>query len=115
MRLRSRSMRPAASIPNTWPSFSNPMRILPCRNSAPRSSAILWETTDAYLSGPVRTKLAAAEAAAALDRQYERNVAALREVQPRDVRPSDITARLGAPWLPTDVIEAFTAKIMGKQ
>jgi len=74
-----------------------------------------WETADAYLSGPVRTKLDAAEAAAALDRQYERNVAALREVQPRDIRPSDITARLGAPWLPTDVIEAFAAKIMGKQ
>ncbi len=55
---------------------------------------LAWETADAYLSGPVRTKLAAAEAAAALDRQYERNVAALREVQPRDIRPSDITARL---------------------
>jgi N12 class adenine-specific DNA methylase len=74
-----------------------------------------WETADAYLSGPVRTKLAAAEAAAALDCQYERNVAALREVQPRDIRPSDITARLGAPWLATDVIEAFSAEIMGKQ
>jgi hypothetical protein len=61
----------------------------------------------------VRTKLAAAEAAAALDRQYERNLAALRKVQPQDIRPSDITARLGAPWLPTDVIEAFTADIMG--
>src|SRR6516225_5965391 len=74
-----------------------------------------WETADAYLSGPVRTKLAAAEAAAVLDQHYERNVAALREVQPRDIRPSDITARLGAPWLPTDVIEAFTAEIMGTQ
>src|SRR5208283_5142176 len=42
-----------------------------------------WEAADAYLSGPVRTKLAAAEAAAALDPQYERNVVALREAQPR--------------------------------
>ena len=74
-----------------------------------------WETADAYLSGPVRMKLAAAEAAAALDRQYERNVAALSDVQPQDIRPSDITARLGAPWLPTDVIEAFPAEIMGTQ
>ena len=74
-----------------------------------------WETADAYLSGPVRTKLAGAEAAAALDPQYERNLAALREVQPWDIRPSDITARLGAPWLPTDVIEGFTAEIMGTQ
>jgi N12 class adenine-specific DNA methylase len=74
-----------------------------------------WETADAYLSGPVRMKLAAAEAAATLDRQYERNVTALRDVQPQDIPPSDITARLGAPWLPTDVIEAFAAEIMGTQ
>ena len=42
-----------------------------------------WETADAYLSGPVRHKLVAAEAAAKLDGQYQRNVAALQDVQPR--------------------------------
>ncbi|MEO8715441.1 MAG: helicase-related protein, partial [Acetobacteraceae bacterium] len=72
-----------------------------------------WETADAYLSGAVRTKLAVAEAAAALDPQYQRNVTALREVQPEDLRPSDITARLGAPWIPTEVIEAFAAEVIG--
>jgi N12 class adenine-specific DNA methylase/adenine-specific DNA methylase len=71
-----------------------------------------WETADAYLSGPVRHKLAAAEAATALDQAYSRNVVALREVQPRDIPPSDITARLGAPWLPTEVIEAFAREVM---
>jgi N12 class adenine-specific DNA methylase len=79
----------------------------------PRTEA--WETSDAYLSGAVRTKLAIAEAAAALDPQYARNVAALREVQPEDLRPSDITARLGAPWIPIDVIEAFSAEVMGTE
>ena len=79
----------------------------------PRTEA--WETADAYLSGAVRTKLAIAEAAAALDPQYERNVAALREVQPEDLRPSDITARLGAPWIPTDVIEVFSAEVMSTE
>ena len=74
-----------------------------------------WETADAYLSGSVRTKLAVAEAAAALDPQYERNVAALRAVQPKDISPSDITARLGAPWIPTDVIEAFAREVMGAE
>jgi N12 class adenine-specific DNA methylase len=74
-----------------------------------------WETADAYLSGAVRGKLAVAEAAAALDPQYQRNVVALREVQPEDLRPSDITARLGAPWIPTDVVEAFSAEIMGTE
>ena len=79
----------------------------------PRTEA--WETADAYLSGAVRSKLAVAEAAAAIDRQYARNVAALREVQPEDLRPSDITARLGAPWIPADVIEAFSAEVMGTE
>jgi len=73
----------------------------------------MWETADAYLSGPVRSKLAAAEASAALDPRYERNVAALRRVQPVDLRPSDISARLGGPWIPRDVIEAFSAEVIG--
>ena len=72
-----------------------------------------WETDDAYLSGSVRTKLALAEAAAERDPQYARNVAALRRVQPEDLRPSDITARLGAPWIPAADIEAFAAEVMG--
>jgi N12 class adenine-specific DNA methylase len=73
----------------------------------------VWETADAYLSGAVRTKLAAAQVAAALDGRYVRNVAALERVQPEDLKPSDITARLGAPWIPAEVIEAFSAEIIG--
>ena len=72
-----------------------------------------WITADAALCGAVRTKLARAEAAAALDARYARNVTALRLVQPEDLRPSDITARLGAPWIPTEFIEAFTAEVIG--
>lgn len=74
-----------------------------------------WQTADAYLSGAVRSKLAAAEAAAALDPEYGRNVAALREVQPVDLRPSDITARLGAPWIPAADIVAFVHETMGAE
>ncbi|WP_454634976.1 N-6 DNA methylase [Bradyrhizobium cenepequi] len=74
-----------------------------------------WQTADAYLSGAVRSKLAAAEAAAALDPEYERNVAALREVQPADLRPSDITARLGAPWIPAADIVAFVKETIGAE
>ena len=72
-----------------------------------------WETDDAYLSGSVRTRLAQAEAAAQRDPQYARNVAALRRVQPEDLPPSDITARLGAPWIPAADVEAFAAEVMG--
>jgi len=72
-----------------------------------------WETDDAYLSGAVRTKLARAVAAAERDPRYARNVAALRRVQPEDLLPSDITARLGAPWIPVADIEAFATEVMG--
>lgn len=72
-----------------------------------------WQTADAYLSGPVRTKLATALKAAALDPRYHTNAEALRQVQPEDLKPSDISARPGAPWIPADVIEAFSAEIIG--
>ena len=66
-----------------------------------------WVTADVYLSGDVKSKLAAAEAAAAIEPAYEVNVAALREVQPPDLLPSEIHAGLGSPWIPPDVITAF--------
>ncbi len=72
-----------------------------------------WQTADAYLSGAVRGKLARAEAAAAIDPRYVRNVEALRRVQPADLAPSDITARLGAPWVPADVVELFSREVIG--
>ncbi|MCV3768158.1 DEAD/DEAH box helicase family protein [Rhizobium sp. TRM95796] len=71
-----------------------------------------WQTADAYLSGAVRTKLAAAQAAAELDPAHERNVRALQDVQPADLRPSDITARLGAPWIPAADVVAFVKERM---
>lgn len=74
-----------------------------------------WQTADAYLSGQVRDKLKVAEAAAALDFAYERNVTALQGVQPADLRPSDITARLGAPWIPAADVVAFVKETMGAE
>ena len=67
-----------------------------------------WETADAYLSGNVRAKLAAAERAGP---EYARNAAALRAVQPEDVLPGDIDANLGAPWIPVSDIQAFAADL----
>ena len=74
-----------------------------------------WQTADAYLSGPVRDKLKAAEAAAALDPSFERNARALAEVQPADLGPSEITARLGAPWIPAADVVAFVKETMGAE
>jgi len=73
----------------------------------------IWQTADAYLSGPVRTKLAAAIGAAALAARYIRNVEALRRVQPEDLKPSDISARLGAPWIPAEYVSLFCKEIIG--
>lgn len=74
-----------------------------------------WQTADAYLSGAVRAKLAAAQEAAERDPRYRRNVEALRQVQPEDIKPSDISARLGAPWIPADVVMTFAAEVIGVQ
>lgn len=75
----------------------------------------VWQTDDAYLSGQVRDKLKAAEAAAALDPAFERNVRALVAVQPADLGPSDITARLGAPWIPAADVVAFVKEMIGAE
>ncbi len=71
-----------------------------------------WETADHYLSGPVRTKLSAAIAAAELDPRFRGNVEALTKAQPVDLKPSEIAARLGSPWLPTTDIEAFVQEVL---
>lgn len=79
-----------------------------------RSSAGLdhWVPADEALSGPVRTKLMLAREKAAIDPRFAGVAAALETVQPVDLKPSEITARLGAPWIPTDVIEAFVTETM---
>jgi hypothetical protein len=67
-----------------------------------------WETADAYLSGNVRDKLAAAKRAGP---EFARNVRSLEVVQPEDVLPGDIDANLGAPWIPASDIQAFAADL----
>ena len=67
----------------------------------------LWEQKDTYLSGNVRTKLKDAERAVKGDRKFERNVDALKEVQPEMRAISDIRFRLGGTWIPEDTIKAF--------
>ena len=67
-----------------------------------------WQTADAYLSGNVRAKLAAAVAAGP---SYARNHQALLAVQPEDVLPGDIDANLGAPWIPEHDIRDFAASL----
>ncbi|MDO8545518.1 MAG: hypothetical protein Q7S40_34175 [Opitutaceae bacterium] len=71
-----------------------------------------WETADEYLSGNVRENLAAAEKAAAIDPSFEENVAALRDVQPIDLKASEIDARLGTVWIPAEDVADFAREML---
>ena len=71
-----------------------------------------WETADEYLSGDVRAKLKTAMSAAAINPAYARNVEALIAVQPADILPGDINARLGAPWIPRRDIADFITDLL---
>ena len=65
-------------------------------------------TADEYLSGNVREKLEWARRSAELyPENYSANVEALERVQPTDLTASEISVRLGATWLPPDVVEKF--------
>jgi N12 class adenine-specific DNA methylase/adenine-specific DNA methylase len=74
-----------------------------------------WQTADAYLSGAVRRKFEVAKAAANLDPAFAVNIRALEAVQPADLSPSDITARLGSPWIPAADVVAFVKETMGAE
>lgn len=71
-----------------------------------------WVTRDDYLSGNVRARLKEAEAAAQFDPAFEENVEALKEAQPAPLGAGEITARLGAAWIPPEVIEAFARALV---
>jgi len=72
-----------------------------------------WEAEDQYLSGNVRDKLAVAEAANEGDPRFRENVEALKSVQPQDLPASEIDVRLGATWLPPEVVENFVQELLG--
>lgn len=66
-----------------------------------------WETREQYLSGNVKKKLAEAIEAAKADPAMNANVEALRAVQPIDIEAVDIDVKVGAQWIPADVMEDF--------
>lgn len=63
-----------------------------------------WQTADEYLSGNIREKIAIAAAAG---KRFAGNVLALTQVIPEPLGPADVEVRLGAPWVPSDIIAAF--------
>ena len=71
-------------------------------------------TADEYLSGNVRAKLAQAQQLAEHQSDaFSIHVQALQTVQPKDLSASEISVRLGATWLPPDVVESFMYELFG--
>ena len=63
---------------------------------------------DEYLSGNVREKhITAKKSAEVYPDDYKINVEALEKVQPKDLTASEIAVRLGATWLPPEIIQQF--------
>lgn len=81
--------------------FLNPMY------SEDRPSENKYLPADEYLSGNVRAKLRAAENLAKVNPEFQVNAEALEKVQPKDLSASEIDVRLGATWLPPDVVQKF--------
>jgi N12 class adenine-specific DNA methylase len=73
-----------------------------------------YVTADEYLSGNVREKLAMAKAVQSTfpDGRYDSNVRALEAVQPQDLTAAEISVRLGATWLPVDVVQEFVFDLL---
>ncbi|MEG6521375.1 DEAD/DEAH box helicase family protein [Desulfotomaculum sp. 1211_IL3151] len=75
-----------------------------------------YVTTDEYLSGNVRNKLRLAKGLAEmrpdLAEQIAPNIRALEAVKPKDLDASEIDVRLGATWLPPDVVKDFIFELL---
>ena len=80
--------------------------------NADNPTAPKYLMADEYLSGNVRAKLRFAKAVAKTQPEYQINVESLQKVQPKDLTASEIDVRLGATWLPVDVVENFMYELL---
>lgn len=78
-----------------------------------------YRTADDFLSGNVRQKLKKFQQMAELYSTDPRladvlkgNIEALQQVQPEDLKASEISVRLGSTWLPADVAQQFTYELL---
>ncbi|MDR2043322.1 MAG: DEAD/DEAH box helicase family protein [Clostridium sp.] len=73
-----------------------------------------YVTADEYLSGNIREKLELAKAAQATfpDGRYDVNVKSLETAMPKDLTAAEISVRLGATWLPEDVVQQFMYELL---
>ena len=50
-----------------------------------------------------------------MNHKYQRNITALKAVQPPALAPQDINVQLGAAWIPTSDISLFASEVLGEQ
>ncbi len=70
-----------------------------------------WQLPALYLSGNVRVKLDEAKAAAAIDPKYQTAVTLLEAAIPEPIPAHRIQVRLGSPWIPPEMVQAFVESI----
>jgi N12 class adenine-specific DNA methylase len=78
----------------------------------PSATRKQYVMADDYLSGNIRQKLRVARAHAEVEPQYAQHVTALEAALPRPLSAGEITANLGAPWIPAEMIEAYVRQII---
>ena len=74
-----------------------------------------FETAEEYLSGRVVDKLQAAERIKQSNPDlidYDKNISALREVQPSPVKASDIAVRVGTSWIDKELYKEFFCQLI---
>ena len=81
--------------------------LFPLPDSADGEGHFRYATADEYLSGNIREKLSAAEAAAQADTRFAVNAEALRQAMPKPLEASEIDVRLGATWIDKSHIQSF--------
>ncbi len=75
-----------------------------------------FETAEEYLSGRVADKLQTAERMKQSNPDlidYDKNMSALREVQPSPVKASDIAVRVGTSWIDKELYKEFFCELIG--
>ena len=75
-----------------------------------------FETAEEYLSGRVVDKLQTAERMKQSSPNlidYDKNISALREVQPTPVKASDIAVRVGTSWIDKELYKEFFCELIG--
>ena len=86
--------------------------IFPLPDSEDGEGHFRYVTADEYLSGNIREKLAAAEAAALTNARFAVNTESLLQALPKPLEASEIDVRLGATWIGKSYIQAFLQEMM---